>query len=106
MSRTPFYINEDLDIFFKGAFSEDCILVSNRNNIIDCLYTERFGFINGFDQDVNGVSITVTLKNSDIETNQIKKGYLLKIRNIDFMVREVRRDGNGISVCELEKIKD
>src|SRR5574343_465511 len=104
MDRTPFYINEDLDVFFKGAFSEDCILTGARDNVIDCIYNERFGFVNQLDQDVNGVTITILVKSADIESYTIKKGFALKVRNIDFFVREVRKDGNGIATCELEKV--
>lgn len=106
MARTPFYINEDLDVFFKGVFSEDCILTGANDTVIDCLYNERFGFINNLDNDVNGITITITLKNADIEQYTIKKGFGVKVRNTNFFIREVRKDGTGISVCELEKIKE
>ena len=105
MARTPFFQNEDLDIFF-GAFAEDCVLISSNGDIIPCLYNERFGFISVLNNDVNGISITINLKNSDIDNYLIKKGFELNVRNTNFIVREVRRDGDGISELELEKVKD
>ena len=105
MSRIPFFQNEDLDIFFN-EFAEDCLLLDNVNNIIiPCLYNENFGFINSLNQDINGVTITLNLKNSDIENYLIKKRTNLKVRNLNFKVREVRKNGDGISEVELEKVE-
>ena len=104
MPRTPFFQTEDLDIFFN-EFAEDCTLLDARGQIIPCLYNENFGFINSLNNDINGVTITLNLKNSDIDNYIIKKNYNLQVRGIDFVVREVRKNGDGISEVELEKVK-
>lgn len=103
MPRTPFYETEDLDIFF-GDFAEDCILNDNAGAIIPCLYDESQAYISSMSNDINGVVITALLKNSDIKTYLIRKNSNITIRDTNFIIKELRKNGSGISEAELEEI--
>lgn len=99
MSRQRFYQEENLDIFFNGMFSEDCF-VEKTTNIIGCIFDDSSNDI-ALGAQIFGSSIVLTLKNQDIEDNNIEKGDTLIIRDTKYEIKNLQRDGSGVTDLEI-----
>lgn len=99
MSRQRFDKIEDLDVFFNGIFSEDC-LIEKTTNIIGIIFDESFNDI-AIGSDILGESVVVSIKNEDMFDNEVEKNDILIIRDKKYLVKNIKLDGNGVSELEL-----
>lgn len=93
---------EDLDVFFKGVFSSDCLL-NDSNVTIDCILNKsddksNLGGLSSFDV-VNAVR-SAYFKEVDIDKFDIKKNTVVTINNVVYVIKDVIRS-DGIALCSL-----
>lgn len=101
MKRKEFNEIENLNIFFDGMFSEDC-LVEKTTNTIGVIFEEGFNDV-VLGSDIYGTSITALLKTEDLNDNDIEKDDTIIIREIKFIIKGIKYDGNGVSELEIGK---
>ena len=101
MKRKEFTEIENLDIFFNGLFSEDC-LVEKTTETIGIIFEESFNDV-VLGSDIYGTSILASIKNVDLNDNEIEKEDTLIIRDVKFIVKSIKYDGSGVSELEVGK---
>lgn len=93
-----FFKNENLDIFFNGIYSDECLIVDQ-----DIKIRGLFDFVTTEEFNVYNTACIVDLKKEDVEKYLIQEDTLLKINNEFYVVKELRDDYKNVITCTLEK---